>query len=256
MEGIATIREDADRPAGLHRIDHEAIVDHLHLHGVRGGREGPLGRRLVAERPLEGEVARDLVPHLGRPRGDRRRRPRHRRQRRVVDRHGLSGIARTMGGLGDDQRDRVTDVAHPVDGKRPARRIGALAAVLVGDLGGTRDRPKAGGTIVRTGQHREHARHRHRPTHVDALDPCMRVRRADEAGIGLLRQGEVVDVLAAAGEEPVVLDAADRLADTKLRHRVPLNRRWRPAWPATPARALPAYRCAGRRARSAHRSPH
>ncbi len=63
------------------------------------------------------------------------------------------------------------------------------------------------------GEDGEHARHRLRVAHVDALDERVGVRRADERRIGLTRQGDVVAVAAAAGDQAAVLRAADGPAD-------------------------------------------
>src|SRR5258708_24261665 len=43
----------------------------------------------------------------------------------------------------------------------------------------------------------------------------MRVRRAHERGVSLARNADVIGVAARAGEQPQVLDAANRLADRK-----------------------------------------
>ena len=43
-----------------------------------------------------------------------------------------------------------------------------------------------------------------------------RVRRHDHHAVALARQRDVVDVAAAPGEEALVLDAADRLADAEF----------------------------------------
>src|SRR5258708_31701149 len=46
----------------------------------------------------------------------------------------------------------------------------------------------------------------------------MRVRRAHEGGVSLARNADVIGVAARAGEQPQVLDAANRLADAELDH--------------------------------------
>ena len=61
-----------------------------------------------------------------------------RRQRRPVDRDVLGGIERLGARLGDDQRDRLADVAHLVAGQQRLRRKGErLAGLHVGFHRGT-----------------------------------------------------------------------------------------------------------------------
>src|ERR671930_1600240 len=61
--------------------------------------------------------------------------------------------------------------------------------------------------------------HVERSARIDAFDPRMRVRRHHHRAVQHARQLDVVDVARAAGEEALVLDAADRLADTVSVHR-------------------------------------
>ena len=51
---------------------------------------------------------------------------------------------------------------------------------------------------------------------VDALDARMGVRRHHHDAVALARQGDIVDIAAAPGDEALVLDPADRLADAEL----------------------------------------
>ena len=47
-------------------------------------------------------------------------------------------------------------------------------------------------------------------------DARMRMRRHHHDAVALARQGDVVDIAAAPGDEALVLDPADRLADAEL----------------------------------------
>src|SRR5207253_5126755 len=68
-------------------------------------------------------------------------------------------------------------------------------------------------------EHQMDARHRLRRAGVDTLDPGMRMRRHHHRAVQHVRQLDVVDVARAAGEEALVLDAPDRLADAVSVHR-------------------------------------
>ena len=66
----------------------------------------------------------------------------HRGERRIIDLDQLGGILGDIAALGDDERHRLADIAHALDGERPLRhrrlhrgekRIGELAHLLAGD---------------------------------------------------------------------------------------------------------------------------
>jgi len=66
---------------------------------------------------------------------------------------------------------------------------------------------------VAAGQHRQDTRHTGRWPGIDAGDPGMRVRRANNIGIGLARQAHVVGVVARTGQKARILEPPDRFAD-------------------------------------------
>ncbi len=75
---------------------------------------------------------------LRRPCRERIRRIDHRRQVAVVDGDALGGVLRGGLGLGDDQRHRFSDEAHPLQRKRVAMRHlddGAVLALEVASSG-------------------------------------------------------------------------------------------------------------------------
>ena len=76
-----------------------------------------------------------------------------------------------------------------------------------------RNGPKAIGLGVPAGEHGDHPRPRQRAADVDADDAGVRVRRADDEGMGLPGEVEVVGEPALAGDQPRVLAAADGLAE-------------------------------------------
>src|SRR5207237_4851524 len=67
-------------------------------------------------------------------------------------------------------------------------------------------------------QHRDHARHLQRGGGIDSLHLGMRVRAADEMGMGHALQFDVVDVAALAGNETLVFLAHDARANAFNTH--------------------------------------
>ena len=141
-----------------------------------------------------------------------------RRQRFVLDRDPLSGVARLDDGIGDDHRDRVADMAHPLAGDRGMRRRCHRRLVTVGDSAHAGDRADAGLCEICTGEHREHPRRTGGGAYIKCADPGMRMGRAQHRRIGLSRADDVVEVMTMPGQEAPVFDPADRLADPKLLH--------------------------------------
>ena len=80
-----------------------------------------------------------------------------RRQRLVIDRDQLGGVARGSEAFGDDHRDGVADMAHPVADHRRPRRQRRCRTVAVGQPADARDRADPVARQIRAGQHREHA---------------------------------------------------------------------------------------------------
>ena len=96
-------------------------------------RRRALDRGPVADLPVEAEIAGRLVPHRGLARIEGARGIDDGRQRLVIDRDQLGRVARRGGGLGDDHRDRVADMPHPVARDRRMRRQHRWRAVAIGD---------------------------------------------------------------------------------------------------------------------------
>ena len=101
----------ADRGAPLHGVLDDAVVDEVELDHARGLGEGGLGRGLVAGLPVEGQVARHLVPGERRAGRERAGRVGHGGQRLVVDFDPFGGVARGGQGLADRYRHRVPHMA-------------------------------------------------------------------------------------------------------------------------------------------------
>jgi len=141
-----------------------------------------------------------------------------RRQDRVVDGDQLGRVLRLVRRLGDDHRDGIADVAHAIGREARPAGVGVVGAVPVLDRRHAHRKAELGGGDIGAGIDGENARRLARRGGVDPLDRGMGVRRAQEGGVDLARAGEVIDVMAGTGDEPDILLAADRLADSELSH--------------------------------------
>jgi hypothetical protein len=71
--------------------------------------------------------------------------------------------------------------------------------------------------LVLSGSCKQHAGHAPRGGRVDALDPCVRHRRAQHEGMGHSRQNDVVGVAALPGDKTQILMTSHGLAAAKFR---------------------------------------
>ena len=210
----------ADGSPRLHRVRHEPVVDEVELGDVLGGPEGLLGRVLVAEMPVEHAVVGRLVMDHGLG-ADRLGGVDHRRQLLIIDRDRLGRVARLRQRLRHNNGDMVADIAHLTLRQRRMRAGAHRRAVLVVDHpAADQTADLVGGEIV-SGEDAEHARHAGSGFRVDRLDLRMRMRRAQEIGMGLARPVDVVGIAALAGDETVIFLAADCGADSGGGHGVP-----------------------------------
>ena len=95
------------------------------------------------------------------------------RQRLVVDLDQLAGVLGDVARVGDHHRDRLADMAHPVDREGKIRHRRPHHA---------RDRPDHAGEL-RPGDDADHAGQRQRARCVDPADAGVRVRRAQDGGM-------------------------------------------------------------------------
>jgi len=219
------------RRARLDRIRNQPVVDELELGDVGRLGKGGVDRRLVAQRPdVAGVVRCDVVQHW-RTLLSRLGRVDHRRQHVVVHLDQLGGVARLLLGLGNHDRDMVAHVAHLALREHRMRRLLHRLAVDVGDQPSAGQPAELGGGRILAGVHGEHARRLLRLVGLHRLDRRVRVRRAHERGIRLVRQRHVVGVLTRAGEKTVVLFALNPRADERCTHDDLLTLR-RP-WPSS-----------------------
>ena len=134
---------------------------------------------------------------------------RHRVERLVVDGDPLGRVAGEVAVLRDDDGHRVADVADRVGGDhRVSGRLEIRQEPADGNHAGN-----AGCRDVARREHGEDAGKRLGGGGVDAANPGMRVRTANDRGMRHAGGLEVVGVLAAAGDERRVFPALDRGAE-------------------------------------------
>jgi len=196
------------RAANLNRGRDQPLVDEPLLdHDLRLA-ECLIGRVRVAYRPIHDDVAGCVLVQLDRTLGNRLFDVDDDVERLPVDFDQLERILGRVLALGHDRGDTGAGEGDAIDLERPrrvdevldtprlprARQRRQVLEVLSGEDG---DDTRSGGGLRR----------------VDALDPGMRVRGAEDRHLGHPRQLEIVEVLRGAGDQARVLDTPDGLAD-------------------------------------------
>ena len=212
VQGVRIVRARIGGICGarLDGVRNQPIVDQREPRDVRRLFEGRIHRAGIADRPGVAEVIGRLAVH-------RSLAARcgfgvtHNRQRLVIHLDEARSRLGLRPGFGDHQGDLLAGIAHGAFGEHRMLRL--LHRTAIGRL----DQPAAGQATdsceVLAGEHGQHARCGARRCGIDRADLRVRVRAAQEAGVALVRQRNVVGVLSSAGEEAVVLFALDRAAD-------------------------------------------
>jgi hypothetical protein len=181
-----------------------------------GGGEGGFDRVLVADVPVEANIAFGIVMDQGRAFGDGGADGGDGGEGFDVDDQGFGGVLGLFGGFGDDHGDGVTHVADLALGEDGVGRLDHRGAVLAVELPAAGDAAEAGFGDVFTGEDGDHARHGAGFGGVDRFQGAVRDVRAFEDGVGLTGAVDVVGVAAVAGEEAVVFGALGGIADAAL----------------------------------------
>ena len=202
--------------ARLHRHHGDAGVGDVEFRDMRRALEGGIDRSRITEVIVQRHVVRDVVVEL--------RRAGLRRFRSVgdggqfvdVEHDGFGGVACLRQRLGDDKGHGIADIAHLVGHQRHAIGLMQWRAVAVLQWQTASEGTVVGGGKIGAGPDAEHAGHRFRRRGVDAANDAVRVARANDEGIGLPGQVEIVGVFALAADQRVVLLAADGLPDSEF----------------------------------------
>ena len=193
---------DREDPVRLHGDGRDALVDDAGRDHDLGALQGALVAWVVMRhrdvRPRVGEQQRRALLQRG-------QRVHHHRERVVVDQHGLGRVHRLHPGLRHHDGDRLAHEAHGV-GRQDGTREGLGGAAL----GVVRREVQVG-----SGVDAHDARHAGGIARVDAGDPRVGDRRADEHGVEPALGREVLRVLRLSGQEPRVLDPAHRVAEDR-----------------------------------------
>ncbi len=175
------------------------------MHAVGGIGECRFGCFAVAIAEVVDQVARHGLVQLH---GVRRARLRGRdddRQVFVFDHDLFAGIVRDRLGLRDDQRHRLTNKPHAVARQRRPLRRQKLEAVQSGTgiLRGDWAIPCR--IDIGAGQHRDYARQVESRLRIDRDDAGMRLVRAQEGAVGLVRQSPIGRKASGTCYKPFVL---------------------------------------------------
>src|SRR5690606_35301726 len=191
--------EVGDRPARLDRRRVRARIVQPQLGDHVGLLEGTVGAVLVADLPRVDQVvvlARLVVADDRRPFGHRLLRGDERGQRLVLHVDQFAGVLGDVGVVGHDDGNFLTLEADLVGGQH---RLG-----VVGQRG--HPRQVAGGRHL-AGQHQVNAGYLPRAAGVVRLDARVRDRTTQDLHVQYAGQQYVVDVVALAAAERIVLDA-------------------------------------------------
>ena len=136
----------------------------------------------------------------------------------VTDIERFGAVAGRGQRLADDNGNRVADIARlALHQARMAGRVHRRAVFRMDHPARRQKADTVGGQIL-TGQHGNHARHRHGGARVDGCHGGVGVLAAAERGIGLPGDIDVVGVVALAGDEAMVFETRHTGADPCLRH--------------------------------------
>ena len=210
--------EVGDRGARLHRCDDDAVVHDGQPRDVRRGGEQRVGRRLVADLPVERDVVRHVGPHQRHAGTGRRGDIGDGRLDRVIHGDQVRGIARGRHRIGDDERHTIADMAHRAIGERRmwrARHVGAIAILHWRGAGHRCDtvRVQVGRRIDCLNPGDRSCRRR-----VDGAELRCGVRAAQHDAVQHAREDDIVGVAAVALQQARILHATDRLGEAKLGH--------------------------------------
>ena len=206
----------ADDTAAFHRQRDIAVMIKAPLQPARRALENGVGVTFADGEGAD-QVGGEFVVDDGGAGIERLFRIQHRRQRLEIE---FDQLRRVFGGIAvlrHDDRNRLADMADLVMGQQRLLRIDELVLHQRRPFArqrqlGIRHRRQFADELW-PGQHMENARRRGGARHVDRLDARVGLRAAHEDRMHHVRQFEIGNVLAAAGQEPPVLAPRHGAAD-------------------------------------------
>ena len=212
------VGEDAAR---LHRMGDDLVIDDIDRDGVRR-----LGKRLrrrvfVAKAPVEGQISRDVIMKLRRPRRQRHVRVADDRQFLIVHNDSFGRVLRLSFRLRHDQGDGLADIADAIFSQiGPPSRLPLRTITVVDQYGGHDIADLARDFSPRPDS--QNARHGPRIVCIHRNDPRMSDRRAQKDSVRHAVLREILQILTGAGQKPGVFLTGHWLTDAELAHlRIP-----------------------------------
>ncbi len=171
----------AEGDAGFHGVGDQPVVGQVQLHDVGGVGEDVVHDGLVADDPVVAEVAGDAVMDLDSAGFHGVGQVGDGGEVGVVDFQQFGGVFCFLLAAGDDDGDRIADVADLADRDHGVRRFGHRGAVLVVDLPAAGQAADALGLHVGADEDLHHAGSGRGGSDVDAVDPGVRpIRPLDD----------------------------------------------------------------------------
>ena len=219
VEDVAVLVVDGGEAGpAFHRRRGDPVVDQVDADDLGGLGEAGLGRRLVTLFPEEAEVTGSLFPHLRGVGCQRTGGVGDRGKLAVIDEDQLAGVARGIQRFGDDEGDGIADMADAALGEGRARRHHQRRAVLLDQRNVAGNVLDAGRFQVFDGVDRQDAGGVAGFFKVDGNDLGVGLRRPQDIGVCLTRQGDVVGIAPASSQQAGIFGTRNRLANAELGH--------------------------------------
>ncbi len=203
-----------DDAARLHVVGDDPVVDDLDPRDPCGADEGRVRGALRPSRTGEGDVGVELRPDQRRAVFQGALHVDHGRQRIVVDLDRLRCHLRVIERVGDDERDRIADMADGVEAKQRMPRSLLVGAVDLAKLDLTRQSRNVG--HIRAAEDQANPGHGAGGGEIADGDPGVAHGRAEHEGAERALGRVVVGEAAGTGDQRLVLLAADRGAHAVL----------------------------------------
>ena len=200
--------------ARFDRRSDQPIVDEIDAGHMRRCLQRPPHGGLVAARPAKADVSRNRVVELSCLRCARFARIDNGREGFVADLDQVRRIDGLLARLRDHDRDRLADVANVLARECPAWRLCHRSAVDPLDRPKRTHRADPVGCHVGAAENGYDTGRAERRRRFDIANGSVRVRGAHDRGMEFAGDDDIGDEAAAAAQQPDILDAPDRYADS------------------------------------------